>query len=584
MNHLRAVLCIACYSLGWDFAIAAELEGTWYLRTFRQDGTTIMANAERNEELRVARDGQGGLVITNARPSMTLSVAEYTRTGDAVFYYAGLAATPQRYRMTLRDDTLEIRYDAEQLEFGRTRPPLPAPAPVVAARDHITITEPWVRQHWFKGFDRDFERVHGRTFEACYSDERCLRECDATGVCRYRLHELVLAVIVADNERDPLFADHEASSFLSRLARFRGEMLDLRDQMDRKKAASLLATKDVTLDLFTKLIEDGSPAFTTPAKDDPYFTQALEVVGCTAGGYLPGIGNLVALGCGIHGLSTLSPANIAASKTGDSDLAHLFTKLRATQDDYHLRTYDAWDEEIAGVLKTAGDADLVETLAGQLKGQFDGVQQPTAEAIVDSIFDAVWPYAFFLLAEGREIGLQPNDPNTCQLLFNLPSATNPVGTLLRSFTNTPAYWGLSLHYALDGSSFFYKRLPTDRATLFAWTLNIGSVADYKPIGRSAMAMFRGYLARRQVSVLGRLWDADRVLVKTPYGVRQNIQPKINHVNDNFVEYEPENPGFMVWPPATRQIEALDSVGLIRQSVHGRSGRLALPPVRCMIAG
>jgi hypothetical protein len=50
-----------------------------------------------------------------------------------------------------------------------------------------------------------------------------------------------------------------------------------------------------------------------------------------------------------------------------------------------------------------------------------------------------------------------------------------------------------------------------------------------------------------------------------------------------VEYDPQNPGFIVWPPTDERTEADYRVGIIRDSFYGRAGRVALPLMQCSIS-
>ena len=177
--------------------------------------------------------------------------------------------------------------------------------------------------------------------------------------------------------------------------------------------------------------------------------------------------------------------------------------------------------------------------------------------------------------------MNPGTEGMCDALRD-PAGQSMLELIFQHKRNaTPAYWMMSLHYGLDSSSFHYKRFARKKSLLVAWSLQVGSVDNGVPLGKSAMVEFDDYLKRNPQLVFKKLWDAERVYVRSPYAVRNHIAPAIHHHNPNFVEYDAKNPGTIVWPPAKQQTEELDDFGFIRTSVKGRSGRTALPALRCM---
>lgn len=574
---------IAASSMAQDI----DILGQWYLKTFKNAGITIFANEFRHEELVITKDHEK-IYVANIRkgPLLQLTHAANAKASDASFYIAGTADNSEKYRLAFTDNgrmRLLSAYGPEledpllpklklDLEFSRHQPSLAPLSPAVRrSGDLISFESDWARQYWYKGFDARFRQEHGHSFAACFSDPECLRPCDGTHHCTDLLHDKAEDTLNDMQDEDPLFVDNIAGAAISELTYRRQQLLSFKATMKRHKDQSLLAYRDTTLKLLADLTVDGSPKVPQPADNDDYYRQALEVIGCTAGGFVPLVDDLASIGCGVSSLANLKPGDITAANNGSISIADLFHKLITVHDNYHDEMFDKWNQQIDAALK---DEKEVFTLYKEIQ-ETVGMYQPSEAKILDSVFDAVWPYAFFLLGESYAPVDITEIPGSCLDKIKI-FTDNPFIHVKPN----PDDWALSLHHALNGTDFFYKKRSSKKSILYRWTLNIGTIDNYHPLGAAAMEKFRAYLRRNSRSVLGILLDSHRIYVQSPYQVRRHVAPQINHVNPNYVAYEPDPPAIMIWPSTDERNKPTDTIGYIRKSIHGRAGRTVMPHLHC----
>ncbi len=561
-------------SSGWLAAqTGPTIVGKWYLSTIQTDTIRVLANEANDQEIIVAEQN-GQLIARHVRGGEPLPLELFRSIPIAQFFTAGGTRNDPVYRFVTRNDgSLTVLTKNGEYRFLRTKPRNIPAAPSMQSAGGLAIDEPWTKRQWFNAsFLEAFKRATGEAFLTCATKKACLRVCDNTDVCKDNFDANVHQVLQELKSADPLFYDREAWAGLSQYAHARATVLDKEDLLRRQESKSLLAFKTVTLNILTELTANGSPQIARPADNDAYYRQAIESISCTAAGFIPLVGDLASLGCGVHSLSGLSVPTVGAAET--NSLSDAFTKLIDAHEAQHKETYGKWEKRVSSAILDYGRTVELSSLVADPSFR---TEQPSDDKIADLVLDAVWPYAFLIVGTGTRTDFDtPADCiATLRALASIPPALSPMPPSARL--------EISMHHDLAGADFFYKSLSSAKSSIFYWTLNIGSIGGYKPISQKARDRFDLYKRRNPDRLIySTLMKTGRVYASTPYAVRRNIQAQIHHVNDNFVDYDPENRGVLSWPVPELRTEPLDNIGLIRKSVAGRSGRVALPNMRCSV--